>query len=155
MPETIIKHLADYPQFIPACASWAYSQWGTQKTNGSLDRAMQQFTKGAQHGAMPLTLIAFHNDLPAGMASLWQNDCEERPTHTPWLAALFVHPNHRKKGIAAALVQEIENEAKLLGFEELNLITMRAALYYKKLTWQEKEQLTTTHGLETIMTKQL
>lgn len=150
-----IHFLADDPQFIPACASWAYGMWGTQKIDGSLDRAIKRFTESAQKNSIPRTLIALTNGLPAGMISLWQEDCEERPDLMPWLASLYVHPDHRNKGIALALINRLEKEAKKLGYNQLFLVTGQAAAYYKQRGWTEKEKLLSSNGLETIMSKPL
>jgi len=40
---------------------------------------------------------------------------------SPWLAGLFVAPEHRRKGAGAILVRAIEDQARQRGFSRLTL----------------------------------
>ena len=37
-----IEYLKDYPQFIDACAAWAYGRWGVQSKTGSLKKILDK-----------------------------------------------------------------------------------------------------------------
>ena len=148
-----IVYLADHKEFVSACAAWAYGQWGTQRKDGSLDRAIQRFMEGAQKEAIPLTLIALSNGLPVGMVSLWASDSDNAPELTPWLASLYVHPFHRGKGVASKLVMRLESEAKKLDYETLYLNTEDAQDLYAGLEWKEFRCVTSNFGLASLMRK--
>lgn len=149
-----VCYLADYPDMIPACASWAYGQWGCQ-CGGSLERIMTRFATGANKEKIPLTLVAIYNDKPVGMISLWPSDFDKRPDLSPWLAALFVHPFYRSNHIASLLIKRIEMEARYLGYLRLFLVTEEAKILYAKHGWEELQQVITKHGNASLMSKSL
>lgn len=149
-----IGYLADHPEMISVCASWAYSQWGCQ-SGGSLEHSVIRFQTGAEKDKLPLTLIARLDDKPVGMVSLWDSDFRERPDLSPWLASLYVHPFYRNRHIAFQLIQRLENEAMRMGFSELYLVTEEAKGLYAKCGWAEIQQVVTSYGNATLMKKKL
>ena len=60
---------------------------------------------------------------PAGTVNLIQCDSQRRPHLFPWLAALVVVPEHRRKGVGGLLVRHLVGEARRLGYGELFLGT--------------------------------
>ena len=149
-----IDYLGNHPDFIAVCASWAFGQWGCQ-SGGSFERAKKRFTEGANKTNIPLTLVAIADGKPAGMISLWESDFEGRPDISPWLASVYVHPFHRKNGIALSLVKRLEAEAKRLGYKKLYLVTEESKGLYEKNGWQEMDQVTTHYGNASLMAKAL
>jgi N-acetylglutamate synthase-like GNAT family acetyltransferase len=55
---------------------------------------------------------------------------------SPWLAGLYVHPDHRKKGIGSALVNHLLAKVQNMGLSEIFLYTSSATSLYKKLGWR-------------------
>ncbi|MDD2325183.1 MAG: GNAT family N-acetyltransferase [Alphaproteobacteria bacterium] len=149
-----IDYLETHPDLIPVCASWAFGQWGCQ-SGGSFDRAKTRFTEGANRNGIPLTLVALSGGKPAGMVSLWAEDFIGRPDLSPWMASVYVHPFHRKKGIALSLIKRLEEEAKRLGYEDIYLVTEESKGLYEKNGWQEIAQVHTHYGAASLMTKAL
>ncbi|MEJ7011468.1 GNAT family N-acetyltransferase [Sinorhizobium meliloti] len=41
-----------------------------------------------------------------------ENDLDDRPQYTPWIAALWVEPDMRRRGIAAKLMELPENRLR-------------------------------------------
>jgi GNAT superfamily N-acetyltransferase len=152
--EIKIGYLEDYPELIPACASWAYGQWGCQ-AGGSLERALTRFTEGANKVRIPLTLVALDKQKPAGMVSLWHSSFDKRPDLSPWLASLFVHPFYRGNHIASLLIEKLAAEARRLGYFRLYLVTEEAKGLYSKHGWQTMEWVITVHGNAALMSKDL
>ena len=64
-----------------------------------------------------------------GTASLIFDDLEGDPRN-PWLASVYVPPEHRGKGIASALVGVVEDAARRLGYARLYLFTTSATALY-------------------------
>jgi len=153
-PTIIIDYLADHTGLIETCASWAFGQWGCQ-SGGSLERATALFSEGTKKGSVPLTLVALVSEKPAGMISLWQSDFDGRPDLSPWLASLFVHPSHRKKGIASRLIKKLEAEACRLSFQQLYLVTEESRTLYQTHGWSEIDHVVTAHGEASLMSKRL
>jgi len=50
--------------------------------------------------------IALVEGIPVGSCSVIQNDCVHRPQYSSWVAAVFVKPEMRHRGIASAMLQE-------------------------------------------------
>ncbi len=61
---------------------------------------------------MPTTFVALKDGKPAGSASLVNLDLSSRQELSPWLAAVYVSPEHRNQGIGAALVNRVVDEAR-------------------------------------------
>lgn len=154
MEQLNIVFLADHPEFINTCASWAYGQWGCQ-AGGSLERAISKFTLGAGKENIPMTLMALYDEKPAGMISLWEADYEGKPELSPWLASLYVHPFFRHKNIATSLIRRLETEALRLGYGQLFLVTEDSKKLYQKCGWTELEEVVTHYGEASLMTKLL
>ncbi|MBY2951394.1 GNAT family N-acetyltransferase [Rhizobium leguminosarum] len=148
-----IEYLGRYPNFISICASWTFGQWGCQ-SNGSYERTRAEF-EAATNSSMPLTLVAIENALPVGMVTLADRDFEGKTHLSPWLKSLFVHPFHRKKGIATLLIERLEHEALRLGCKRLYLITEDAQLLYEKSGWRAIDHVRTPYGEAALMEKAL
>jgi N-acetylglutamate synthase-like GNAT family acetyltransferase len=54
---------------------------------------------------------------------------------SPWLAGVFVRPERRRRGIGAALVRRIMDEATLLQVSKLYLYTVDSTAFYTNLGW--------------------
>lgn len=59
---------------------------------------------------------------------------------SPWLAGVFVAPDHRRHGVGAALVQRVIGEATALGVERLYLYTPSTEHFYSCLGWSLVER---------------
>jgi GNAT superfamily N-acetyltransferase len=75
-----------------------------------------------------------------GSASLIENDMATRPELFPWLASVFVAPEHRRRGIGAALVERVMTEARSLRTPRLYLYTAGAGALYLRLGWSVMER---------------
>jgi GNAT superfamily N-acetyltransferase len=149
-----IRFLASCPQFVDACAAWAYGLWGIH-TDATLRMAIERFRAGAQIDDIPMTLVASLDNNPVGMVSLWANDFSSRPDLTPWLASLYVHPNYRGRGYAQALVNRIEGEARRQGYSWLHLVTGQRESLYARLGWLVLGRVTEPRGPIVLMRKRL
>ncbi len=70
------------------------------------------------------------------MTSLFEDDCELRPDLRPWLAALFVHPDHSGNGVAGLLIRAVEQAARRLGEKMIYLTTKDSHNLYTRHGWQ-------------------
>lgn len=73
----------------------------------------------------------------------------------PWLASVFVVPEWRGKGIASALVKRVEAEAAAHGFERIYLYTPDQQALYRRLGWQDREDVEYRKEHVTVMERQL
>jgi GNAT superfamily N-acetyltransferase len=77
---------------------------------------------------------------PVGCASLVEHDMLTRPELSPWLAGVFVPREHRRRGIGAALVERVVQEARSLGVQRLYLYTPGFGALYLRLGWSVLER---------------
>lgn len=136
-----IHDLRDRPDLLDAVAA---AIWLTfwQRKGHLLSDLQAGFRKHLAPGDLPFTLAAeidgaFAGPVFAGTVSLIACDEPERSDLAPWLAALWVAPEHRKSGLGAALVTEIERRAAALKIARLYLSARPAiAPFYEKRGWQ-------------------
>ena len=70
-----------------------------------------------------------------------RSELEPRHPVSPWLAGLYVVPQHRRHGIGRALVAAIEDQARLRGNRPLYLYTDSAIKCYERLGWNAIDQI--------------
>jgi GNAT superfamily N-acetyltransferase len=155
-----IEYLADHPEHTETCAAWDFGRWGSQNPLRTFNYVAGFYASSAQKDQLPLTIIAINKEtkLPIGTGALWNKDGDDWPQYTPWIASIFTHHQHRGKGIARAIVIELEKAAKRLGYNEIFLHSGTAAPMYKKLGYTELETIKTKEtaaGQRTLFKKTL
>jgi len=82
-------------------------------------------------------LIATRGDVLLGSVSLVDVDAQELAHYDgPWLASLYVAPEHRGRRLGAVLVQALVAHAATQGVETLRLFTAANVDYYRRQGWQ-------------------
>ena len=132
-----IEYLIDHQSLIPRLARWTYDTWGYWYPTATVNAYATMFRRRAQRAMIPETLIAFEDDQPVGMASLVGEDLPACPNLAPWLAAVYVLPEARDRGIGSLLVQAVMDEAISLGWTRLYLFTPDKVSFYRRVGWQE------------------
>jgi predicted N-acetyltransferase YhbS len=116
-----IVHLFERPEHLRLVAGWIYDEFWTDKPGYSVETFVGLLGDARGSDRIPLSLLALWDGAPAGTVNLVACDSRRRPDLTPWLAALVVVPELRRRGIGAALVRRLCGEAKRLGCGELYL----------------------------------
>lgn len=135
-----IEPLGKHRKWIPQLACWHHAQWSDLNPGETLAGRVARLELNATGSELPLTWVAFEDEILFGSASLVNSDMETQPELRPWLASVFVAPEHRRKGIGASLVQHVVNEARERGYESLFLFTPDQQKFYEKLGWRELDQ---------------
>ena len=136
-----IGYLADHRDHIPRLAEWLHAQWGYLHENDSVERRAARLESRATRGGIPVTFVAVEGEALLGSASLVQDDLETRPELAPWLASVFVAPEHRGRGVASALVRRVVDEARNSEVSRLYLWTTDQERLYARLGWEPVERL--------------
>lgn len=136
-PWVRIVPLTDCPQVTDTLARWHGVEWADLFPGWSYQTALDEFAGHSNRDRIPLTLVALDDDEPLGSASLIVEDLPGWEHLTPWLASVFVRPPARGRGVARALIREIEANAQRLGVERLHLFTGGQVGFYQKLGWRE------------------
>jgi N-acetylglutamate synthase-like GNAT family acetyltransferase len=127
--------LADHPEHVATVAGWIYAQWLRGRPGMSLAFAEAKFRSHLQRDAIPTTLIALAEGTPIATASIYVDDLEERRDLGPWLAAVYVAPPWRRRGVGAQVVRATEGVARRLAIPQLFLFTPDQEHFYTQLGW--------------------
>lgn len=120
-------------------ARWRYDAFFADSGQSYAASRDALFAFLAQQG-YEIGLLAEWNGRPAGSCLFVRHEIDPKHDLTPWLAALFVAPEFRQRGIGAALVRAIEDHARAVGTETLHLYTVEATAFYAKLGWRTCER---------------
>jgi len=131
-----ITYLADCPDTIPQLAAWQQAQFGFLSPTQTEAARGDRFRTHLQRQTIPTTFVAMADGAPIGSASLVVNDMSVLPDLTPWLAGVYVAPEHRRSGVGAALVRRVMVEAAALGVDRLYLYTHDRMRFYRGLGWE-------------------
>jgi GNAT superfamily N-acetyltransferase len=99
-PELHIDPLGRQPQLVPVLTAWHVPEFDP---GGDTDRWLEAHAREARMSGCPCAWVAFVDEAPVGSVSLIEHNMDTRRELTPWLAALFVLPSHRGRGIGTAL----------------------------------------------------
>jgi GNAT superfamily N-acetyltransferase len=130
-----IGYLADHRHFVPALARWHYDEWSYLRPEESLESRTARLGGYCGHREIPTVLVAFGDCTLFGSAMLVPHDMETRMEWSPWLAGVFVVPDHRRLGVGTALVESVVADAAGLGVARLYLYTPSAEVLYSRLGW--------------------
>ncbi len=130
-----IDYLADHEEFIPLLAQWHHREWAYLRPGDSLEARTERLRECCGHREIPSVVIAFTDGVLIGSAILVEHDMDTRMDLSPWLAGVFVAPDHRRQGVGAALVQRIVDEATVLGVQKLYLYTPGGEHFYARFGW--------------------
>jgi predicted N-acetyltransferase YhbS len=133
-----IKQLAEHPEWLPVVADWIYSEWWASVDGMSVGEISDLLRAHLVLDQIPLTLVASLDRRPVGTVTLLAHDegTEQWPHLSPWLAALYVVPRWRRRGIGGALVSATAARAGALGATALYLLTTEREDFYGGLGWQ-------------------
>ncbi len=118
---------------LAICARWRAETFAVLEASYEKElRSLELFASDPAHG---VALVAKLGGEPIGTCLLVESEIEPNHDVSPWLAGLFVVPEHRRCGAGATLVHAIEDEARARGVSRLYLYTSAAAGFYARLGW--------------------
>jgi GNAT superfamily N-acetyltransferase len=145
-----IDYLAQHPEFIPELARWHHQEWAHLRPGDSIEARISRLRAACGRAEIPTVVVAFTDATLLGSAKLVLHDMDTHMDLSPWLAGVFVSPEHRSQGIGTALVQRAVSEARSLGVQRLHLYTPGAEQFYLRLGWSPVERLT-YRGAEVVV----
>jgi len=132
---TKILNLRDKPELLEALAQWHQGEWSQLNPGETLEQRIIRMQPFLNDKLIPSTYIAFDDRL-YGSAAIVENDMDNRPDLSPWLASVFVIPEYRDQGIGSALVRHVMQLAQQGNIEKLYLYTLDREALYHKLGWR-------------------
>jgi predicted N-acetyltransferase YhbS len=142
-----VVDLRERPEFAPLIADRVWRAWWKSKGHAlAFIEGLVQQNLNAE--PIPLAVVAHDGETFLGTASVIRSDLDVRPQYTPWVAAVWVDPMHRSKGVSAALVQVGAEKARALGFDPVYLCALPPKHgFYQWLGWRLVEAGVTEAGL--------
>ncbi|WP_425069796.1 GNAT family N-acetyltransferase [Reyranella sp.] len=132
--------LVERPDLAEQVSIWGFDEWGHLNPGETLDQRGVRIRGKMNVDRVPIAFVALGDDDGiVGTASLIFDDLEGDPRN-PWLASVYVPAEHRRRGIASALVGAVEDAARRIGYERLYLFTTSAASLYEGLGWRALER---------------
>jgi GNAT superfamily N-acetyltransferase len=135
-----IGYLADHQEFIPTLARWHHEEWGYLRPGDSVEARVERLGAACGRIEIPTVVIAFADSTLLGSAMLVAHEMDTRTEWSPWLAGVFVAPDHRRQGIGIELVRRVVQDASALGVRRLYLYSRRAESFYSRLGWSVVER---------------
>ena len=150
-----ISYLVEHREFVAPLAAALLEQWRSITPELTLADRIAKVEGHLNRDVLPIAWVAHSQGQPIGTAALRIHDLEERSDLTPWLGGMWVLPQHRQRGIGAALCSVVEKKARSLGHDELFLFTLDKQAWYAALGWESREAARWRDHPCTIMQKRL
>jgi len=130
-----ILDLKQATEHLSTLALWHQQEWAHLNPGETLKQRTARMQPYLNHEFIPSMFIAQDKTL-LGSAAIVENDMAIKTGLSPWLASVFVSPEHRKKGVATELVDHVMTQAKNHGVKTLYLYTPDQSPFYEKQGWQ-------------------
>lgn len=132
---TIILNLRNKPELLETLAQWHQEEWSQLNPGETLEQRIIRMQPFLNDKPIPSMYIAF-DTVFSGSAAIVENDMDNRPDLSPWLASVFVIPEYRNQGIGSALVHHVMQQAQQSSIDKLYLYTPDREAFYHKLGWR-------------------
>lgn len=149
--ELTISTVGQRPTFVNAAADRIWRAWW--QPAGYEFRHVQALVQASVESlTVPQVFVAHRAGLFVGTVSLIENDLAERAALSPWLAALWVDEEHRRRGVAASLL-EAGRAAARRGDRTCVYLCAREHLvpFYERLGWSVQERDVGPKSLAVLM----
>src|ERR1700724_4605321 len=146
-----ISDLRQRPEFFDSVADRIWQAWW--KADGHpLDYITGRLRENLSAAPIPFALVAHDAEGFLGTASVIASDLAERPHLTPWIAAVWVAPPARERGVGGALVNRATQDCFALGFRRAHLCARRPrSAFYERLGWIPIERDVGPHQLSVFI----
>ena len=132
----LIKNLKDSLEDFDKISECHQEEWAHLNDKETLEGRKERMQPYLSDKFIPSMYVAKEENELIGTAAIIECDLDTRSDLTPWMASIYVLPNHRKKGYSKVLVKHIMEQAKLNGIKKMYLYTEDADQIYAKLGWK-------------------
>jgi GNAT superfamily N-acetyltransferase len=151
MQRYAISDLRDHPNFCIDVADRVWRAWWAGAGH-PLEHVTNHMQEMVDERSVPFGLVAHDAGRYLGSTLIIACDLEERPQYCPWVAAVWVDPEHRSQGIGRALVRQAAKSALGLGFDFAYLCALpEKCSFYEGIGWRRIEENVGQHQL-TVLT---
>ncbi|MBN9542302.1 MAG: GNAT family N-acetyltransferase [Alphaproteobacteria bacterium] len=120
------------------CEIWHTELGSTWAPDTPIEDIIERFKTHLNDDQIPLTYVAFDNNIPIGMCSLREKDGTLRQDLSPCLGSLVVDKQYQGKGIGKMLMEKVINKAKSMNYKTLYLFAIGEGKYkyYENSGWE-------------------
>jgi len=146
-----ISDLRLRPEFFDTVADRIWQTWW--KADGyPLGHISGRLGENMTAAPIPFALVAHDGAAFLGTASVIASDLAERPQLTPWVAAVWVEQNARRRGVGGVLVDRATRDCFALGVSRAYLCArLRRSAFYERLGWTLVERDVGPHRLSVFV----
>ena len=135
-----LKQLSECPERLETVGLWIYNEWWSKRCD-SPEIVLSQLHTHKKLDAVPYSVVALAEREPVGSCCVIENDCIHRPQYAPWVAAVYVRPEFRDRGVASMILPEAASVAARAGVKCLFIDCLAAtAPAYEKNGWAIHER---------------
>jgi N-acetylglutamate synthase-like GNAT family acetyltransferase len=137
------EFIADRVEAIPVVARWLFEEWGRLDAGSSCEKTCATISESCNRDRAPLMILAIEGNSVVGCAALKPHEMVSIfPNYEPWLGSVYVHPEHRNRGLGSQLTMKVVDIATSIGVKQLFLQTVRLdGGLYARLGWTPMEQV--------------
>ena len=148
-----IVTLSERPDLLSTVAAWVYEQWWSHLPQHSPATLAEMLTRRRASDHVYESFVALIDSVPVGTATVLDHDVdtERLPYLSPWLAAVFVIPEARRRGVGKELVSQAMTFARSKGFETVYLWTTDRRRWYEGLGWELLDEFEKNGALVSIL----
>jgi N-acetylglutamate synthase-like GNAT family acetyltransferase len=130
-----ISDLRQCPAFFDTVADRIWQAWW-QPNGHPFEYVSTRLRENMEAVPIPFALVAHDGGNFLGTSSVIASDLKERPQLTPWVAAVWVEKEARRRGVGAALVNRAAEDCFALGVARAYLCTRpQMTGFYEGLGW--------------------
>jgi GNAT superfamily N-acetyltransferase len=146
-----ISDLRQRREFFDTVAMRIWQAWW-EADGTPLDYISSRLRENMNAGPIPFALVAQDGEAFLGTASVIASDLAERPQLTPWVAAVWVEPEARRRGVGAALIDRATHDCFALGASRTYLCARpRLSRFYEGLGWTILERKVGSHHMSVFV----
>ena len=149
-----ISDLRRKPEFFDAVADRIWRAWWKER-GFPIGYIAGRLQYNLNADPLPIALVAHQGPAFLGTASVIASDIEDLPQYTPWVAAVWVEPEHRGRGIGRALVTRAADDGFGLGYDRIYLAAREARReFYLRQGWFPIEEVVGNRNVTVFVREQ-
>jgi N-acetylglutamate synthase-like GNAT family acetyltransferase len=135
-PTFTISDLRQRPEFLDTVADRIWQAWWRDSGHPLSLISGRLRDENLNADPIPFALVADDGEAFLGAASVIASDLAERPQWTPWVAAVWVEPEARRRGVGGALINRATRDCFALGVSRAYLCARPPhSAFYEGLGW--------------------
>jgi len=135
-----VENLTQHPHLTEEIARWHYNEWHSLYPESSFQEFVQDLEQCLSEESVPATWVLLDSGEVIGSASVLKQDMTTNLHLSPWLANVYISPEHRGKGLGSILIEQVMKQVQQTDIETLYLFTEDQACFYKRLGWRLLKQ---------------